>query len=76
MIEKEQVAADNELFNSLDIVNTRKAIVADVKGHVAIATLKVNNAQASFDAADAQYKQLLADSQDNTKGIKDAQKLL
>ncbi len=55
-IESEQVAADNLLFKALDIVDTRKKVVADAKLHVAIATLKVTNAQLSVEAADGVWK--------------------
>lgn len=60
-IEKEQVAADNELFKALDVVDTKKKVVADVKQHVATATLRVTNAQLSYDAADATLKQATSD---------------
>ena len=60
-IEAEQVAADNELFKSLDNVDTRKKVVADAKQKTAIATVKLNNAQASFNAADAAWKQATSD---------------
>ncbi len=55
-IESEQIAADNQLFKALDIVDTRKKVVADAKQHVAIATLKVTNAQLSFEASDTAWK--------------------
>jgi hypothetical protein len=60
-IEAEQVAADNELFKALDIVDTRKKVVADAKQHVATATLRVTNAQLSFDSADAAWKKATSD---------------
>ena len=60
-IETEQIAANNELFKALDIVNTRKKIVADVKQHVATATLRVTNAQISFNAADAEWRKATSD---------------
>lgn len=60
-IEAEQVAADNELFKALDIVDTRKKIVADAKQKTAVATVKLNNAQASFNAADVAWRQATSD---------------
>ena len=60
-IEAEQVAADNQLFKALDVVDTRKKVVADIKQHVATATLRLTNAQLSFDAADAAWKKATAD---------------
>ena len=60
-IEVEQVAADNELFKALDIVDTRKKVVADAKQRTAIATVKLNNAQASFNAADVAWRQATSD---------------
>ena len=62
-IEKEQVSADNELFKALDIVDTKKKVVADVKQHVATATLRVTNAQLSYDAADAAWKKATSDKE-------------
>lgn len=60
-IEAEQVSADNELFKALDIVDTRKKVVNDAKQKVATSTLRVTNAQSSFDAADAVWKKATAD---------------
>ena len=60
-IEAEQVAADNALFKALEIVDTRKKVVADTKQHTAIATLKVTNAQLSMEAADSAWKQAISD---------------
>ena len=60
-IEAEQVAADNELFKALDVVDTRKKVVLDAKQHVAVNTVRVNNAQSSFDVAEAAFRQDLSD---------------
>lgn len=60
-IEAEQVAADKELFKALDKVDTHKKIVADAKQKLAVATLRNTNAQASFNAADAAWKQATSD---------------
>lgn len=60
-IEAEQVAADNNLFKALDIVDTRKKVVADTKQHTATATLRVTNAQLSLEAADNAWKQATSD---------------
>ncbi len=62
-MEAEQVAAANELFNALDNVNTRKKIVADVKKFVATATLRVTNAQLSFDAAETTWKKAASEKE-------------
>ncbi len=45
----------------MDNIDTRKKVVADVKKHVAVATLRVNNAQSSFDAAEAAFRQASSD---------------
>lgn len=60
-IEAEQVAADNNLFKALDVVDTRKKVVADTKQHTATATLRVTNAQLSLEAADNAWKQATSD---------------
>lgn len=60
-IEAEQVAADNNLFKALDVVDTRKKAVADTKQHTATATLRVTNAQLSLEAADNAWKQATSD---------------
>lgn len=82
-VEKEQVAADDELFKALEIVGERKKVVAARKQVVAASTLKVNNAQASYDAAHKAYTIALADrenAQDNFRlaenGLKAAQQNL
>lgn len=60
-IEAEQIAADSGLFKALDVVDTRKKVVADTKQHTAIATLKVTNAQLSFEAADNAWRSAVND---------------
>lgn len=60
-IEAEQVAADNNLFKALDVVDTRKKVVADTKQHTSTATLRVTNAQLSLEAADNAWKQATSD---------------
>lgn len=45
----------------MEIVGNRKKIVTDVKQQYAVATLRVSNAQNSFNAADAAWKQAAAD---------------
>lgn len=45
----------------MDNVDTRKKVVADVKQHVAVATVRVNNAQSSYDAAEAAWRQAASD---------------
>lgn len=60
-IEAEQVSADNNLFKALEVVDTRKKIVADTKKHTATATLRVTNAQLSLEAADNAWKQAISD---------------
>lgn len=62
-IETEQIEADNELFSALDVVDTRKNIVNDVKGQVATATLRVNKAQDSLNAANSVYRNAVADKE-------------
>jgi hypothetical protein len=67
-VEKEQVAADNELFKALEIVDQRKKVVEARKQVVAVNTVKVNNAQASYDAANKAYTIAVSDrdnAQDN-----------
>lgn len=49
------------MFKALDSVDTRKKIVEDAKQHVAVNTVRVNNAQSSFDAAEAAFKQATND---------------
>ena len=75
-IEDEQIASDNELFSALDVVSTRKDIVSDVKGQVAIATLRVNKAQASFNAADVIFRNAVADKVNAQERVRITEKTL
>lgn len=82
-VEKEQIAADDELFKALDIVGQKKSDVEAKKQVVAVATVKVNNAQASVDAATKAYNIAVSDrdnAQDNYRlaesALKDAQQNL
>lgn len=54
-VEKEQVDADDQLFKALDIVDKQKKVVDAKKQATAFATVKVNNAQTSYDASNKQY---------------------
>ncbi len=54
-VEKGQVAADEELFKALDIVDKQKQVVNGKKQLVAVATVRTNNAQASYDAANKAF---------------------
>ena len=60
----------------MDNVNTRKAVVSDVKKHVAVATLRVQKAQASYDAADAAWRQTSNDKEVAASSLRNAQKSL
>ena len=60
-VEKEQVEADDQLFKALDIVDKQKKVVAAKKQVTALATVKVNNAQASYDAANKEYNLAVSD---------------
>jgi hypothetical protein len=76
LIEKEQVAADNELFKALENVNSRKTVVADVKQHYAVATLRLQKAQAAYNAADSAYYQALNDKEAASNLLRSAQRSL
>ena len=60
-VEKEQVTADEELFKALEIVDQKKKVAAAKKQVVAVNTVKVNNAQASYDAANKAYAIAVSD---------------
>lgn len=82
-VEKDQIAADDELFKALEIVSQKKKVVEARKQVVAVNTLKVNNAQASYDAANKAYNIAVADrenAQDSFRlaenGLKAAQQNL
>lgn len=60
-VENEQVAADNELFSALEVVNVKKAVVATKKQVVALATLKHNKATNSLQLAKNAYNVAMAD---------------
>lgn len=67
-VEKEQITANEELFKALEIVDQRKKVVAERKQVFAVQTLRVNNAQASLDAATKAFNIAVADrdnAQDN-----------
>jgi hypothetical protein len=60
-VEKEQIASNEELFKALEIVDQKKKVVAARRQVVAVNTLKVNNAQASYDAAHKAFTIAVAD---------------
>jgi len=67
-VEKEQVTADDDLFKALETVSQKKKVVEAKKQIVAVNTVKVNNAQASYDAANKVYVLAVSDrdnAQDN-----------
>lgn len=47
----------------MDIVDTRKKIVSEARNKVAVATLRLTNAQSSFNSADAAWKQAVSDNE-------------
>jgi hypothetical protein len=60
----------------LDNVDTRKKIVAESRNKVAAATLRVTNAQSSFNAADAAWKQAISDLEMSKNILSSAQSAL
>ena len=60
-VEKEQVSADDDLFKALELVDQKKKVVEAKKQIVAINTVKVNNAQSSYDAANKAYNIAVTD---------------
>jgi chromosome segregation ATPase len=60
----------------LDNVDTRKKIVAESRNKVAAATLRATNAQSSFNAADAAWKQAISDLEMSKNILSSAQSAL
>ena len=57
LIEKEQVESEKSLFNALDLVNQRKNNVNEKKQLLAVQTLRQQNANISYTAAQQAYNQ-------------------